>query len=242
MKSITQNSHSYQDQLETLHKLISRLVNKDYNFEIASETLQHPCFLALQSLRNQLFKQKQEEIRKNWIIRQLQFYQKELSQLTSSSNLTINNFAQRVLGLICSSLYIEQALFYALPHLNTNQIEIIGHYANNNSTSQQLDNSKPLPELIQKVIEEKKIILLPELPPGYLKIYSGLGQAVPTQLLLLPILLEEQVLGVLELASFTEFDSTKVELLQKLCEILSIKLFRIQYLQNSFPSAPTTND
>ncbi len=53
---------------------------------------------------------------------------------------------------------------------------------------------------------ERKPILITDAPPGYLKVGSGLGQAAPVSVAVLPILFEDQVLGVLELASLTRFN------------------------------------
>ena len=48
-------------------------------------------------------------------------------------------------------------------------------------------------------------ILVEDAPPGYVTVGSGLGQSAPTHLVMLPILFEDQVLGVLELASLHRF-------------------------------------
>ena len=48
-------------------------------------------------------------------------------------------------------------------------------------------------------------ILVEDVPPGYVTVGSGLGQSAPTHLVVLPILFEDQVLGVLELASLHRF-------------------------------------
>ena len=48
-------------------------------------------------------------------------------------------------------------------------------------------------------------ILVEDVPPGYVTVGSGLGQSAPTRLVVLPILFEDQVLGVLELASLHRF-------------------------------------
>jgi signal transduction histidine kinase/HAMP domain-containing protein/ActR/RegA family two-component response regulator len=52
---------------------------------------------------------------------------------------------------------------------------------------------------------ERAPILITDVPAGYLKVGSGLGEAPPVSLAVLPILFEDQVLGVLELASLTRF-------------------------------------
>ena len=53
---------------------------------------------------------------------------------------------------------------------------------------------------------ERKPILITDAPPGYLKVGSGLGEAAPVSVAVLPILFEDQVLGVLEIASLTRFN------------------------------------
>jgi signal transduction histidine kinase/HAMP domain-containing protein/ActR/RegA family two-component response regulator len=52
---------------------------------------------------------------------------------------------------------------------------------------------------------ERAPILITDVPAGYLKVGSGLGEAPPVSLAVLPILFEDQVLGVLELASLKRF-------------------------------------
>jgi hypothetical protein len=53
---------------------------------------------------------------------------------------------------------------------------------------------------------ERKRILIENVPPGYLTVGSGLGVASPVSVVMLPILFEDQVLGVLELASLHHFN------------------------------------
>ena len=54
---------------------------------------------------------------------------------------------------------------------------------------------------------ERTPILITDAPAGYLTVGSGLGEAVPVSLAVLPILFEDQVLGVVELASLTGFSA-----------------------------------
>jgi signal transduction histidine kinase/HAMP domain-containing protein/ActR/RegA family two-component response regulator len=52
---------------------------------------------------------------------------------------------------------------------------------------------------------DKTRILIGNAPPGYVTVGSGLGEASPSSVVVLPILFEDQVLGVLELASLHKF-------------------------------------
>ncbi|MGN9838082.1 HAMP domain-containing protein [Nonomuraea sp. H19] len=59
--------------------------------------------------------------------------------------------------------------------------------------------------LIRQAALERKRILLDDVPPGYIKVHSGLGEAAPASVVVLPIVYEDKVLGVIELASFSRF-------------------------------------
>lgn len=58
-------------------------------------------------------------------------------------------------------------------------------------------------------------------PSGYLKISSGLGEAPPAQVIVLPVLFEGKVLGVIELASFTPFTQIQKDFLNQIAEMIA---------------------
>jgi signal transduction histidine kinase/HAMP domain-containing protein/CheY-like chemotaxis protein len=76
--------------------------------------------------------------------------------------------------------------------------------------------------LIGQVARSKRSIIVGNLPEGYVKISSGLGEAPPANLAVLPILFEDQVLGVIELASFTSFSPVQTDFLEQLTETLGV--------------------
>ena len=76
--------------------------------------------------------------------------------------------------------------------------------------------------LIGQSARSKRSIVVSDLPEGYVKISSGLGEAPPANLAVLPILFEDQVLGVIELASFTPFTPVQTDFLEQLTETLGV--------------------
>ena len=76
--------------------------------------------------------------------------------------------------------------------------------------------------LIGQVAQSKRPVVVANLPEGYVKISSGVGEAPPTNLAILPILFEDQVLGVIELASFTPFSQVQTDFLEQLTETLGV--------------------
>ncbi|MFJ8942386.1 HAMP domain-containing protein [Streptomyces sp. NPDC102395] len=80
---------------------------------------------------------------------------------------------------------------------------------------------RPGEALVGTAAEEKRTILVENAPSGYLKISSGLGEAPPAQVIVLPVLFEGQVLGVIELASFTPFTQIQKDFLNQLAEMIA---------------------
>ncbi|MER6213837.1 MULTISPECIES: HAMP domain-containing protein [unclassified Streptomyces] len=79
---------------------------------------------------------------------------------------------------------------------------------------------RPGEGLIGTVAEEKRTILVENTPPGYLKISSGLGEAPPAHVIVLPVLFEGKVLGVIELAGFQPFTQIQKDFLSQIAEMI----------------------
>ncbi|MDN3021243.1 HAMP domain-containing protein [Streptomyces sp. S.PB5] len=80
---------------------------------------------------------------------------------------------------------------------------------------------RPGEALIGTAAQEKRTILVENAPSGYLKISSGLGEAPPAQVIVLPVLFEGKVLGVIELASFTPFTQIQKDFLSQIAEMIA---------------------
>jgi len=75
---------------------------------------------------------------------------------------------------------------------------------------------------------ERDTILLTEIPENYFSITSGLGDAQPNCLLIVPIKKDEELLGVIELASFKVFEPYEVEFVEKIMESVAATLASIK--------------
>jgi len=76
--------------------------------------------------------------------------------------------------------------------------------------------------LVGQAALEKKPILLSNVPDDYIRITSGLGEAPPRNILVLPVLFEGEVKAVIELASFLPFSQIHQLFLDQFAESVGV--------------------
>jgi signal transduction histidine kinase/CheY-like chemotaxis protein/HPt (histidine-containing phosphotransfer) domain-containing protein/HAMP domain-containing protein len=82
--------------------------------------------------------------------------------------------------------------------------------------------------LVGQCAKERRETALTNLPPDYLRIGSGLGEAVPINALTLPAMSKDALLGVLEIASFRRFTTHEKSLLDELLPVVGMSLDILQ--------------
>ncbi|MFD0007677.1 HAMP domain-containing protein [Streptomyces sp. NPDC127178] len=107
----------------------------------------------------------------------------------------------------------------AAEHNDQYELRMLGSYGY--SMGSMPTSFRPGEALIGTAAEEKRTILVENAPSGYLKISSGLGEAPPAQVIVLPVLFEGKVLGVIELASFTPFTQIQKDFLNQIAEMIA---------------------
>ncbi len=78
--------------------------------------------------------------------------------------------------------------------------------------------------LVGQCALEKERILIKNAPADYVKISSGLGEATPLDIVVLPVLFEDEVKAVVELASFSHFNEIHLAFLDQLTQSMGIVL------------------
>ncbi len=71
---------------------------------------------------------------------------------------------------------------------------------------------------IGRIYNEKQTIYLTEVPEDYMKITSGLGNSSPKSLLIVPLLINKEVYGAIEIASFTLIKGFQIDFIEKMAE------------------------
>jgi CheY-like chemotaxis protein/signal transduction histidine kinase/HAMP domain-containing protein len=82
--------------------------------------------------------------------------------------------------------------------------------------------------LVGQCAAEKRRMLISDLPPNTIAIRSGLFEAVPRNVIVLPILFEDRVKAVIELASLSSFTTSQLAFLEQLTASIGIVLNSIE--------------
>ena len=86
------------------------------------------------------------------------------------------------------------------------------------------DSFKPGEGLVGQCAQERKPVILADLPPGYLRIASGLGTAPPAQAAAFPLVSAGVLLGVIEFASFRALSPQEQALLNESLPVAGMNL------------------
>jgi PAS domain S-box-containing protein len=80
--------------------------------------------------------------------------------------------------------------------------------------------------LIGQAAIEKETIFLTDVPENFITITSGLGDANPRCILIVPLLFNDELFGVMEFASFQIYKQFEIEFVEKIAEIIASTISR----------------
>lgn len=129
------------------------------------------------------------------------------------------------LNTICKQLEVGQgAIYKALEKEGRRVVELENGYALSIGESTTL--SYEFGEgLIGQAAVSGQSLYVDDVPDGYIKIVSGLGTASPKFLLIVPLKNNGQVLGVMEIASFTAITEDQRKFVEESAQLIANKIF-----------------
>ena len=136
--------------------------------------------------------------------------------------------ARLVLSELAPLVEMQHGVFYIADTVDGETVlKLLASYAYRERKS--VANEFKLGEsLVGQCALEKDRIIIKSVPPDYVKINSGLGEAVPRNIVVLPVLFEGQIKAVIELASFEPFNDNYFAFLDQLTESIGIVINTIE--------------
>jgi signal transduction histidine kinase/CheY-like chemotaxis protein/HAMP domain-containing protein len=133
-----------------------------------------------------------------------------------------------ILSELAPVVAAQQGVFYIMDGSDTDpELKLLASYAFRERKG--VNNRFRLGEgLVGQAALEKERILLTNVPDDYVRVSSGLGEAKPMNIVVLPIVFEGQVKAVMELSSLDRFNPTHQAFLDQLTESIGIVLNTIE--------------
>jgi len=211
-------------------------IDTDFAEEIAKGNLEVPFTpdstdtlgVALAQMRNGLVKAaKRDEI--------LNFTNAGLAQVSAivREQHTIKDLAESSLNWLTRYTNTHQSYLFIYKKENNDAfLELVACYAYNRK--KYLQRKIGIGEgLAGQCFLEKETIILSEIPEDYISITSGTGEAPPQNILIVPLLSHNNVVGVMELASFQVYESYVISFIEKVSEIIAVAILNIKVQENT---------
>jgi len=176
---------------------------------------------SLQAANEEEEKRKIEDRQRNWTTEGLAKFGEILRHNTE--NITL--LSKEIVENLVNYLKANQAGIFILNDTNKDDVflELISAYAY--SREKFLEKKIRLGVgLVGSVAIEKFTMYITDIPDEYIEIESGLGGANPKSLLIVPLKLDDEILGVVEIASFNTFEKYEIELVELIAESIASTL------------------
>ena len=184
---------------------------------------------AIQSIRSELVRAKEEEDRRNWVTQGLAKFAEilrhkaELKQYASY----VTGHLVRYVGVNQGGMYIESE-----DEEGGRCLDLLACYAYSKERFQ--ESRIPLGSgLLGQCMVEQEIILITDIPRDYVKITSGLGEATPRNVLIVPLLFNDTFFGAVELVSFDHLQSHQIEFVKEVCQSIAAEVAALKSINQT---------
>jgi PAS domain S-box-containing protein len=206
--------------LSKLSEFATHIGNGDYDINYRKLGDNDVLGNSLLTMRDNLKKLAIEDARRNWANEGAA----KFADLLRANNQSIPNLTKVVLSELIKYVEANQGCFFVIDQQSQEpQMELMATFAWNR---QRVRNKTVRwgEGLIGQAWAEKDTLFITEIPQNYIEIGSGLGDANPKNIVAVPLIFNDEVYGVIELASFSVLPTYRVEFLKRVAENIASTL------------------
>jgi GAF domain-containing protein len=151
-----------------------------------------------------------------------------------SSNDDVNVLGDKIIAALVQYTKSNQGALYILNDEDSRNkyLELVSLFAFDIKKHEQ-QKIKLGEGILGQTFLEKQTTYITNMPESYIRITSGLGDASPRSLLLVPLKVDTQVYGMIELASFSEYFPHEISFVEKLGESIASTLASVRATQKN---------
>lgn len=179
---------------------------------------------AILSIRSEMLRVKDEEEKRNWGTQGLAKFAEVLREKAE-----IKQYAGNILGHLVRYLGVNQGGIYieTTDEDGNRCLELLSCYAYDKRRF--VESRIPVGAgLLGQCMLERELIFMTDIPRDYVKITSGLGEATPRNLVIAPLLFNNDFYGAIELVSFQSQEPYQVEFLKEVCKSIAAEIASLQ--------------
>jgi PAS domain S-box-containing protein len=225
------------EEINVLAKNLGRI--KDFALEVGSGHYDSQISIfdnkgeigkSLSEMRNSLRNIAADEKERNWLNEGFAKFSDVLRQNGDNLNL----LSQNVISQLVKYLNANQGGIFIVNDENRDNIflELTACYAyeRNKYLKKQI---LPGEGLVGQCFMEKKSIYMTDVPQDYISIKSGLGGSNPGNIFIVPLMVNQDVFGIIELASFNSFRKVELEFIEKAAESIASTISSVKITENT---------
>jgi PAS domain S-box-containing protein len=174
---------------------------------------------ALINMRNNLSKVAEDDKKRNWATEGMA----KFGEILRTNNNDLMKLSDEIISNLVKYLKANQGGLYIVDDVEENEEPTMSMKACYAWDKKKFINQKIYKGegLSGQAWQEGDTIYITEVPQNYIRINSGLGDANPTSVLIVPLKVNDQVFGVVEIASFNLIQDFEIEFVQKIAESIA---------------------
>lgn len=207
------------DSQSNMVKVIERIGDGDFNIHFQKSGDTDILGNAVESMRSKLQQFFEEDKRKSQISNWTNKGLAKFAEILRHHNDDINSLLQIISSELCTYVDGNQCAIYSLEgdveDGEEQYLELLATYAwkRKKHLERRIDFGEGL---VGQCVLERDTIFLTEVPDDYVEITSGLGKSNPSCILIVPMKINDEIYGVIEIASFKIFEPHEVSLIEKI--------------------------
>jgi len=223
---LAEDVNNLADSLKKSTEFATAIGNYQLDISLEPKSEQDKLVIALLNMRDKLKKVDEETERRNWMNSGIALF----NDILRTQFDTFEEFAYQITYNIVKILDLNQLGFYSL-HEDENTgrqyLKRDACYAYDRRRFEEhivdLDEG-----LLAQAVLEKDSIYLTDVPEDYIRITSGLGDAPPRNIFIVPLIAEQKIFGVMELASFRKLQDFEIEFIKKIAESVAATIATVR--------------
>jgi methyl-accepting chemotaxis protein len=229
LDQINKNHELIKNKFETSAQLITNLAKNEEQSSDNNLLADDPIGMALQNIRVDMNKLKEEDAKRTWINQGLAHFSEILRNKAE-----IKEYCHQIISHLVKYIEANQGGVYIeyTNESNERYVELSACYA--------YDKRKFLEKkinegqgIIGQCMLEKELIFLTDIPNNYVNITSGLGEATPRNIVVAPLIFNEKFYGAIEIALFDVMKPHQVEFLKKVCDNIASEIASLKNIQET---------